>query len=529
MGPFLVSKPNHLSPPVKPGPGALDWRAMFHGFGRPAKLIRDTKFLLRRRMYNPARIRKEKDAQSSVVDQSKRFALPSEHKNFFVFMFLSMITLFFASQMWLPRPLSVDIGREGDERYIEGFYQREGTEGFYYRWTTGSSTIRFPDTGYMPVKISLAMDAARPEGQSPPRVTLTANGEMVADFVVLNGIRTYEFDYFPSSFPFPRDLLLEIKTETFVPTEGNDSRSLGVLVNSVEVRPIYGSLSFSLLVTSLELALAGTVSVFLCCLVLRQIRIPRWGSLSFCGLLVASLILNIVGRFVASRLVLTLLPLFFLAGYGMIVFVEPLVHSLRNRVWRLRLAAVLTSLRKNLPNLLLALLSTLSTLFVIEIGFRVKVYVENQRTLHNVLKSELELPAEGPVSFAHMIRLSKNPRIIYELKPNLSVIWEGNSVTLNEEGFRSKSCSARTSEDTFRIVGIGDSVMFGMGAADGEQYLALLENQLNQTFPGRRWEVINTAVPGYNTVMEVETLREKGLKYEPDIVIIEFCSNFSFR
>ena len=33
------------------------------------------------------------------------------------------------------------------------------------------------------------------------------------------------------------------------------------------------------------------------------------------------------------------------------------------------------------------------------------------------------------------------------------------------------------------------------------------------------------AVPGYNTVMEVETLKEKGLKYKPDIVIIHFCQN----
>jgi len=36
---------------------------------------------------------------------------------------------------------------------------------------------------------------------------------------------------------------------------------------------------------------------------------------------------------------------------------------------------------------------------------------------------------------------------------------------------------------------------------------------------------VNTAVPGYNTVMEVETLREKGLAYRPDLVILEFVGN----
>ena len=33
------------------------------------------------------------------------------------------------------------------------------------------------------------------------------------------------------------------------------------------------------------------------------------------------------------------------------------------------------------------------------------------------------------------------------------------------------------------------------------------------------------AVPGYNTVMEVETLKEKGLQYKPDIVIIHYFWN----
>jgi hypothetical protein len=473
-------------------------------------------------MHDPMRNGRRKEAQPDA--RSKRFTLSFEHKILCILIFLSMIALFFACQIWLPQPLFVDVGHQGDERYVEGFYQQEGGEGFYYRWATDSSIIRCPDTGYMPAKISLAMDAARPEGHPLPNVTVMANGETVTDFVAPNGIRTYEFDYFPYSFPFPGDLLLEIKTETFVPAGGSDSRALGLLVNTVEVKP-YKSLSFPLLVASLEIALAGTVSVFLCYLVLQRMRIWRRVSLGLCGLLAALLILNITERFVASRLVITLLPLSLLASYGVVILVEFLVYSLKKWGWRARSVAIWTTFKRNLPNLLLAFAATLLTLLVIEIGFRVRAYLENEKTLHQVLKSELELPAEGPVSFAHLIRLSKNPRIIYELKPNISVIWEGNPVTLNEGGFRSGIHPLQASEDTFRIVGIGDSVMFGMGVSDGEQYLAVLENQLNQTLPGRRWEVINTAVPGYNTVMEVETLREKGLKYQPDIVIIGFVSN----
>jgi hypothetical protein len=262
-------------------------------------------------------------------------------KYFLLLVLVSTIALFLVCQMRLPRPMLVDIGIKGDERYVRGFYRREGSEGFSYRWTKGSSTIRFPDMGYMPMRIGLAMDGARLEGQPPPKVTMTANGEIVADFVVPNGIRVYEFDYFPSSFPLPRGLRLEIKSETFVPAEGGDFRTLGLLVNTVEVRPIYGSLSFPLLMVSLEIALAGTFSVALCYLVLQRMRISRWGSLGLCGLLVVSLVLNLAGRFVAIGLVLMLLPLFFLSSCGVVVLVESLGYSPRNWGELLRQGAIL--------------------------------------------------------------------------------------------------------------------------------------------------------------------------------------------
>ena len=251
-----------------------------------------------------------------------------------------MVALFLTCQVWLSRPLLVDIGREGDERYVEGFYYREGDGGFSYRWTKDYSTVRFPEMGYMPVKITLAMDGAQLEGQPLPQVSILANKEPIADFVASNGIRAYEFDYFPSSFPFPRDLLLEIKTETFVP-EGDASRTLGLLVNTVEARPIYGSLSFPLLVVSLEVVLAGTFSASLCYLVLQRMRTSRWVSLSLCGLLVALLVLNVAGRFVTAGLALVLLPLFFLSSYGVVRLVESLGYTPRTWGEVLRQGAIL--------------------------------------------------------------------------------------------------------------------------------------------------------------------------------------------
>jgi len=51
------------------------------------------------------------------------------------------------------------------------------------------------------------------------------------------------------------------------------------------------------------------------------------------------------------------------------------------------------------------------------------------------------------------------------------------------------------------------------------------ERRLQASLPHVTVEIINTAVPGYNTVMEVETIKDKGLDYEPDVVIVDFVGN----
>ena len=76
--------------------------------------------------------------------------------------------------------------------------------------------------------------------------------------------------------------------------------------------------------------------------------------------------------------------------------------------------------------------------------------------------------------------------------------------------------------------------MFGYGVADDECYLAVMEQRLQRasdtsvspgSFTSRNWQVINTAVPGYNTAMEVEFLKQNAIAYEPAIVIIGFVVN----
>jgi hypothetical protein len=67
--------------------------------------------------------------------------------------------------------------------------------------------------------------------------------------------------------------------------------------------------------------------------------------------------------------------------------------------------------------------------------------------------------------------------------------------------------------------------MFGWGVEQEAPFLSVLERRLNREHPASAWEVLNTAVPGYNAVMEVETLKTKVLKYRPDLVVYGFCPN----
>lgn len=78
---------------------------------------------------------------------------------------------------------------------------------------------------------------------------------------------------------------------------------------------------------------------------------------------------------------------------------------------------------------------------------------------------------------------------------------------------------------TFRILGVGDSITFGVGVRFEKIYLQQLEQMLNQREGTTHFEVINMGVSGYNTSQELVALKEKGLQYAPDLVLVGFYWN----
>jgi lysophospholipase L1-like esterase len=141
---------------------------------------------------------------------------------------------------------------------------------------------------------------------------------------------------------------------------------------------------------------------------------------------------------------------------------------------------------------------------------------------------ELALPRKGKTEnlrFIDVAKINPNLRLPYELRPDLIGIYEGKSILINSAGIRDDHEITIKKEHAFRIVGIGDSVMFGQGVEFKNSYGEILEKKLGSLLGGKKIEFINLAVPGYNTTMEVETFIKKGTNYKPDLVIIGFVGN----
>jgi hypothetical protein len=169
---------------------------------------------------------------------------------------------------------------------------------------------------------------------------------------------------------------------------------------------------------------------------------------------------------------------------------------------------------------------TLIGLALCELGLRVRRAADERQQLAEWRAlGKTTYTGEGPVQLGHLIRPHANARIVYDLIPGLSLPFRGAVVTTNADGFRGPRYPREPEAGTVRIVGLGDSFMFGWGVGDREGFLPVLEELLEARYPDTRFEAVNTAVPGYNTVMQLETLRQKGLAWHPDVVVIDYVSN----
>jgi len=90
--------------------------------------------------------------------------------------------------------------------------------------------------------------------------------------------------------------------------------------------------------------------------------------------------------------------------------------------------------------------------------------------------------------------------------------------TFNNEGLRSLEDYSIEKTNT-RIILLGDSFVWGAWVLDNETSSYYLQEKL-----GNQFDIFNFGIFWLNTEKEVELLQKRGLKYNPDLVIILFHS-----
>jgi len=96
----------------------------------------------------------------------------------------------------------------------------------------------------------------------------------------------------------------------------------------------------------------------------------------------------------------------------------------------------------------------------------------------------------------------------------------------NSRGFRDDEHETTKPPGVFRIVALGDSFTYGVGAAFEETYLARLERLLNdRPTAQRRVEIIKLGLPRHFPTLEEGVLEHYGWSFEPDLVLVTVLPN----
>lgn len=99
-----------------------------------------------------------------------------------------------------------------------------------------------------------------------------------------------------------------------------------------------------------------------------------------------------------------------------------------------------------------------------------------------------------------------------------------HSFRLNSLGFRDIERKKLKPENTYRIIGLGDSFSWGAGVNQSDTFLNRLENSLNHNSKSKSvyYEVFNWGVDAWGTAQQLLCLKHQALAYNPDLMILQY-------
>ena len=110
--------------------------------------------------------------------------------------------------------------------------------------------------------------------------------------------------------------------------------------------------------------------------------------------------------------------------------------------------------------------------------------------------------------------LKGNPYLLFEFAPGIRNE-QGVTVTINSMGMRGENVEIPKPQGVKRFITTGDSSVFGFGVEDREVF-----SQVAATTLGEDVEGLCAAVPGYSSYQSINFLRLRGLKTEPDLLVV---------
>ena len=161
-------------------------------------------------------------------------------------------------------------------------------------------------------------------------------------------------------------------------------------------------------------------------------------------------------------------------------------------------------LRQWLANLILLGVSVALTLGLFELGAR--LFVDAWAPQHGVRNFWTQDPRLGWVH----VPSAQGRHVHHDFEVD---------VATSAQGFRDEPVSFERTPGRRRVLFLGDSFGFGYGVERGELLPDLLEARFADS------EFVNASVAGYGTDQQLLFFRERGYRYEPDLVLYLFHPN----
>ena len=149
-----------------------------------------------------------------------------------------------------------------------------------------------------------------------------------------------------------------------------------------------------------------------------------------------------------------------------------------------------------------------------------------------VVEQTFRVYVAGPVAFnpwkfnrmnqlilTDLIEPAAHPDIWYQLRPDLQEWFRGAELRTNSYGLADQEYSRDKPAATRRVAVVGSSWTMASGVEQQDVYHSVLEDMLNEAFPGQSFELVNFGVELYGLGEIVATLRHRTPAWQPDMVL----------